>query len=258
METGEEWEREKRQSKSDYVYRYSRPRLFQKLKAQKTDKSYAGFHNLVDLSSGIVREFLEPCYLMFDRLIAQGKKAAEIPCIPVDLQNKVINKYSKDVLFDRIEEIKRDLPLSGSSLPEKVRTLVESLGTVFYTLLHDPESKQPPLFSFSVTGPVPEDLQQVLDLAVRYRFFLAPTSQGSKAGGGQEPLYILNRRLCPAYKLDPGGFSGRLPISVELLRLACEDPKQFVKVRLKEAPDEGRGLFDLVPESGTDEQGEGK
>src|SRR5262249_42580098 len=112
-ETGEEWERVREQSKTDYVYRYSRPRLFQRLKAQKTDKSYAGFRNLVDLSSGIVREFLEPCYLMFDRLTAQGKVPAEIACIPVDLQNKVINKYSKDALFDGIEEIKRELPLAG-------------------------------------------------------------------------------------------------------------------------------------------------
>src|SRR5262249_44343863 len=142
-ETAQEWEREKRQNKADYVHRYARARLFQRLKAQKTDKSYAGFQNLVDLSSGIVREFLEPCYLMFDTLTAQGKTVAEIPMIPIELQNKVVNKYSKDVLRDRIEDIKRDLPSPGSTLPDKLRTLVESLGQVFYSLLHDPESKQP-------------------------------------------------------------------------------------------------------------------
>jgi hypothetical protein len=248
-EVGQEWERENRGRKTDYIYRYSRPRLFQHLKAQKSDKSYAGFQNLVDLSSGIVREFLEPCYLMLDTLTAQGKTPGEIDAIPVEIQNRVINKYSKDVLIDRIEDIKRDLPTSGNLLPERVRTLVESLGRVFYELLHDPDSKQPPLFSFSITGQVPEDLRQVLDLAVRYRFFLAPTSQGSKVGGGQDPLYILNRRLCPAFKLDPGPFSGRLPVSVEQLRLACEDPKRFMKARLKEG-EKGQGptLFDLGPD----------
>jgi hypothetical protein len=253
-ETEQEWERDKRGRKADYVYRYSRPRLFQRLKAHKSDKSYAGFQNLVDLSSGIVREFLEPCYLMFDTLTAQGKTADKIESIPVEVQNKVITKYSKDVLIDRIEDIKRDLPMPGNFLPDRVRTLVESLGRVFYELLHDPASKQPPLFSFSITGQIPEDLRQVLELAVRYRFFLAPTSQGSKAGGGQDPLYILNRRLCPAFKLDPGSFSGRLPISVDLLKLACEDPKKFVKARLKEEEEPGPTLFDL--RAGDDDAGD--
>jgi hypothetical protein len=251
-ETEQEWEREPHGRKGDYVYRYSRPRLFQRLKAQKSDKSYAGFQNLVDLSSGIVREFLEPCYLMFDTLTAQGKAASTIESISVDVQNKVISKYSKDVLIDRIEDIKRDMPMPGNFLPERVRTLVESLGRVFYELLHDPSSKHPPLFSFSITGQIPEDLKQVLDLAVRYRFFLAPTSQGSKAGGGQIPLYILNRRLCPAFKLDPSSFSGRLPLSIELLKLACEDPKKFVRARLKEE-DQGPTLFDLTASDDDDE-----
>lgn len=256
VEVGQEWEQKKRGRKADYVHRYSRPRLFQRL--GKSDKSYAGFQNLVDLSSGIVREFLEPCYLMFDMLTAQGKKAEEVELIPVETQNKVISKYSKDVLIDRIEDIKRDLPTPDSSLPEKVRTLVESLGRVFYALLHDPESKQPPLFSFSVTGQLPEDLKQVLDLAVRYRFFLPPTSQGGKEGGGQVPLYVLNRRLCPAFKLDPSAFSGRIPISIELLRLACEDPKRFVKARLKEEEEQGPGLFDALATGDGEEPGGGE
>ena len=140
---------------------------------------------------------------MFDTLTSSGKKPSEIASIQTEIQNKVITKYSKDVLIDRIEDIKRDLPTPGSSLPEKLRTLVESLGSVFYALLHDPNSKQPRLFSFSVIGQIPADLAEVLTLGVRYRFFLSPTSQGSKSGGGQDPLYILNRRLCPAYKLDP-------------------------------------------------------
>ncbi|WP_165233529.1 ORC-CDC6 family AAA ATPase [Aquisphaera insulae] len=239
-ETAKEWETRKRQDKSDYVYRYAKARLFQKLKARKIDKSYAGFQNLVDLSSGIVREFLEPCYLMFDTLVAQGKDAADIAEIPVELQNRVINKYSKDVLIDRIEDIKKDMPSPGSSLPDKLRALVESLGLTFYNLLHDPDSKQPRLFSFLITGPVPGELGDVLDLGVRYRFFLAPTSQGGKSGGGQNPLYILNRRLCPAYKLDPSGFEGRLTISPDLLRIACEDPRRFVRLRLKDDPEAGK------------------
>ena len=41
-------------------------------------------------------------------------------------------------------------------------------------------------------------------------------------------------------------FSGRVPISVELLRLACEDPKRFVKAKLKEQGDQGPTLFDLA------------
>jgi hypothetical protein len=128
---------------------------------------------------------------------------------------------------------------------------VESLGSVFYTLLHDPNSKQPRLFSFSVIGQIPADLAEALTLGVRYRFFLSPTSQGSKSGGGQDPLYILNRRLCPAYKLDPSAFTGRLTLSAEMLKVACEDPKRFVRLRLKEEADPGKTLVDMT---GDDEE----
>jgi hypothetical protein len=75
LETAKEWENQGRPGEqSDFVYRLATARLFQKLAANKRRKSYAGFQNMVHLSSGVVRDFLEPCYLMFDRCISEGAK----------------------------------------------------------------------------------------------------------------------------------------------------------------------------------------
>ena len=74
-------------------------------------------------------------------------------------------------------------------------------------------------------------------MGVRYRYFQVRT-YSTKEGGGRERWYILNRRLCPIYKLDPTGFEGRVSLTPELLVVACKDPNEFVRLRLKEGEQE--------------------
>lgn len=243
-ETAEEWEKVGKPGRlGDYVHRYATPRLFQHLKATKKPKSYAGFQNLVDMSSGVVRDFLEPCYLMFDQCVSKGQEPAVITLIPPSVQNEVIYKYSEDFLLAKLEDIRQDLPPEHWTQLEGLRRLIESLGRLFYERLHDPSAREARVFSFTVRGSVPTDLNEILRLGMRYRYLQLRT-YSTKEGGGRENWYILNRRLCPVYKLDPTGFEGRISLIPEMLRLACEDPDRFVRTRLRQtADDQPPGLF---------------
>lgn len=239
MATGEEWEREgKPGRKRDYVYRYATARLFQRLGEMKQRKSYAGFQNIVHISSGVVRDFLEPCYLMFDQLISAGDSADSIQSIPPATQTEVIFRYSEEFFLSKPVDIRKDLPPHEWTHVDSLVTLINSLGRLFYARLHDRTSREARLFSFTVRGQVPVEVQNALDLGVRYRYFQMRT-YSTKEGGGRESWYVLNRRLCPVLGLDPTGFEGRLSLTPKHLEIAIKEPEKFVRLRLRqEAPAE--------------------
>jgi hypothetical protein len=230
----EEWERVGEPGRQrDFVYRYANARLFQHLRETKQRKSYAGFNNMVHLSSGIVRDFLEPCYLMFDQVLSRSGPQQSIDAIPAAVQNEVLYNYSEEFLLSKFEANRKDLPPENWSSLDSLRVLLESLGKLFYERLHDPDAREARLFSFTVRGQLPPDLADILRLGVRYRYFQLRT-YSSKEGGGRESWYILNRRLCPVFKLDPTGFEGRISLTPDLLRLACQNTAKFVKLRLRQ------------------------
>jgi len=233
-ETAEQWKKDGEPGRQrDYVYRYASARLFQLLREARRRKSYAGFQNLVHLSSGVIRDFLEPCYLMFDACVAKGDEPKDITHIPPAIQNEIIYKYSEDFLLVLFEDIRKDLPPEKWTQVEELRTLLESLGRLFYNRLHDPKSREARLFSFTVRGRVSAEMEDVLNMGVRNRYFLLRT-YSTKEGGGREKWYILNRRLCPMFKLDPTGFEGRISLTPKLLAVALKNPDEFVKMRLKQ------------------------
>jgi len=252
QQTRKEWTEVGRPGRQhDYVYRYATARLFRHLRDTKKRKSYAGFENMVHLSSGIVRDFLEPCYLMFDACASKVSDRCSIKSIPPDTQNEILFTYSEQFLFLRPEEIRKDLPPEKVTQLEQLITLLESLGRLFYERLTDLEAREARLFSFTIRGPIPPDVQGVLDMGGRYRYFQFG-SYGTKQGGGREKWFILNRRLCPVFKLDPTGFEGRFSVTPDLIRLACQDPERFVRLRLRRTETEQAEqlpLFTLEEES---------
>ena len=252
--TADEWEAAGKPGRQgDYVNRYAIPRLFQHLRASKKRKSYAGFDNLVDISSGVVRDFLEPCYLMFDRVVSGGTKPSEVSEIPSSIQDEVIYSYSEAFLLNRIEDLRQELPPEEWSRLDSLRCLVESLGRLFYARLHDAASREARIFSFTVRGSVNNEIAEVLRLGVRYRY-LQHGTYSTKEGGGRENWYILSRRLCPMYKLDPSGFEGRISLTNEMLELACKKPDEFVRrrLRLRDESNTGPWLFEEMEKDGED------
>jgi len=243
-DTAAEWASAGRPGREkDFVERYATARLFQNLKSRKQKKSYAGFANIAHLSSGVVRDFLEPCYQMVNKCVSSGTPIERLTSIPASLQDEVISKQSEAFLL-RLEHYRPMLSEARRPLVEKLRTLLESLGRLFYRRLHDPNSRDARLFSFTVSGAIPPDIRDVLELGVALRYLHLAT-YSTKDGGGREPWYILNRWLCPDFKLDPTGFKGRISISPGLLQVACSDPERFTRLRLRTPDPEVPDLFAL-------------
>lgn len=233
-ELEEEWlEEGKPGRRSDYISRYAKARLFQRLAEGKNEKLYSGFDEIVHISSGVIRNFLEPCQLMFNKVKSEGKNIDEIESIPPAIQHEVLKQNSEDFLQQAPEKIAKNLSHDEMEYLDDLKTLVRSLGQLFYERLHDSSSREPRLFSFTIKGEVREnsDLKKVLELGKRIRYFKVRT-YSTKGGGGREDWYILNRRLAPMFKLDPTGFQGRITLTPELLELGCRDRNEFVRRRL--------------------------
>lgn len=224
---------------SDDVLRYSVPNYIKRLSGVSknlNNYSYSGFDQLVSISSGVVRYFLTPAAKMFNTTFAKLRtdnaitSPQEVKFIPPNIQSDTIKDYSTEQLFKEYKKLEKDLQKIKSdvnylSKVEKLRNLIESLGTLFHEYLISDRSERR-VFSFAISDKVNSDLQEVLDFGVELGYFQM-SSIGKKRGSGRTTLYILTRILAPYFKLDPNSFAGYKFFTSARLNLAMRNPDTF-------------------------------
>jgi hypothetical protein len=199
----------------------------------KSKYSYAGFEQLVNVSSGVVRYFLDPADKMFERELMRMKNnevVGPLKEISPYVQNDVIRKMSQDWYATEIvrrnqDKGKRDSVLASTRY-QRLKNLIDCVGSLFHVILISDRSERR-IFSLAINGNLDEETQAVMNLAVTDGFFHR-TAIGGKDGFGRLDLYILTRRLAPYFQLDPNGVAGYFFIHPELLTLATKDPKKFL------------------------------
>ena len=212
---------------SDDVVRYARPIYMAQLAGKRKSSSkyfYAGFEQLVHISSGIVRHFLESAAHMFSEVKAESSSGS-ILYIPPAVQDRIIGAESDSFRFADLEKVQEDETTKGGELEnlDKLSNLVEALGGVFRACLLAEDRAERRVFSVALYDKPDEELRAVLKLGVRLGFFHR-SSIGKKDGTGRTRLYILSRRLAPAFNLDPNGFVGYLWMSADNLKEAIRSP----------------------------------
>jgi hypothetical protein len=227
---------------SDDVKRYARPNYIKNLKSKRSGStySYAGFEQLVSISSGIVRYFLEAASLMYGEVLSNQTVITEIPH---SIQNRVIQNYSDKFLFDEFENIFKEkqnaddnkiLKEEKLSKPDMLLNLISGLGGMFHIILISNASERR-VFSIAFTNKPNNELEDVLKLGVRYGYFHL-SSIGNKQGTGRTKLYILSRRLAPHFKLDPTSFAGYKFVDRDLVTISLTNEKLFIR-KVKEKID---------------------
>ncbi|QXI46057.1 hypothetical protein HU763_014865 [Pseudomonas anuradhapurensis] len=219
---------------SDDAYRFARPEYIRRLSGKSKQGArykYAGFDQLVHISSGIIRFFLEPAARMFaDQLKANG--GAAVTSISTTIQDDEIRKQCDNLLIEKFDELKGDVEDSDELRGiDKLRNLIQGLGSLFQAHLLDENASQRRMFSFVISDAPSAEIESLLGLAMRFGYLYQDTV-GNKSGMGRTKLYVLSRRLAPAYKLDPVGFSGYLSLTNNFLLEISERPNAFVS-RLK-------------------------
>lgn len=232
----ENFDENKSYAASDAARRYASSEYVKSLKRKKSGStlSYAGFDNLVDISSGIIRHFLEPASIMFSEHLSKNTPQ-KISFIPDNIQDEIIQNYSRKFLEDEFESVKEvhGDKAEGENLSkaDKLFNLISGLGQVFHRIFVS-ERTERVVFSVALTDTPDKELLEIIDLAEHYGY-LHKSSIGNKQGTGRCKLYILSRTLAPYFKLDPKGFKGYKFMSSDILKISLYDPIRFEKTANK-------------------------
>ena len=221
---------------SDDVVRYARPEFMRRLAGPSKSTStysYSGFEQLVHISSGQVRYFLEPAAEMYDEAKAEAG-GRPVTFIRTGIQSDAVRKEADKLMFTDFEKILNDTGLGGTSADDaqqkktdKLRNLIRFLGGLFRRKLVSTDSERR-VFSVAVSGDPDPDVSAVFEMGVRHGFFHR-SSIGNKDGTGRTRLYVLTRRLAPHFNLDPSSFAGYQFITNSRLREAMGHPDRLLR-----------------------------
>lgn len=208
---------------NDYTYKRYRARYFNRRKPTANLPIYSGVETIISLSTGVVRNLLEPCFWMYDRVISESVGEVEIREVSPSVQHSVILGRSRK----KWDSIKDDLvkTIVGCSRrdAERIYNLLEKLCELFRKRL-SLERSEPRAVMFTISetsSPVMEELLRVIAIARKARLIYVYRSSG-KTMGAREDYYVPNRLLLPERGLDPVGQHARVSLRAMDLWNAAE------------------------------------
>ena len=227
---------------SDDVTRYSRPEFIRSLggpSKSTSTYSYAGFAQLVHVSSGLVRYFLESASQMFadEQSRLQGK---DITSIRPTIQNEVVRNQANQLMFEHFDHVDSGVdPEQSVGLRDSVtidsthrdmqrlRNLIMGLGGLFFLKLVSSDAERR-VFSVALSGHPTPYIIRTFELGVQFGYFHR-SSIGNKDGTGRTRLYVLTRRIAPFFSLDPSSFAGYLWVTSEFAAQLIQDPHAVLR-----------------------------
>ena len=242
---------EKSYAAIDAAKRYAVPEYIKNLQQKHRsgfNYSYAGFDQLVAISSGIIRHFLAPAQEMFSEAVSLNENKRP-DNISDSIQDRIIKKYSSEFLIDEFDKIRKDSETVEGSIikADKLYNLIDSLGQLFHKILVSNVSERI-VFSVALTDKPDDELREILDMGEQFGY-LHKSTIGNKQGTGRNRLYILSRILSPHFKLYPESFAGYQFMDSATLKIALKDKARFLRAfdkKLNGGSDNPPSLFDNI------------
>ena len=226
----------KKKAVSDYVYKYKRAHYFRNRPSKANRPQYSGFETLVFLSTGVVRNLLEPCYWMYDNAVSKAKavrgeeNTETITVVPSNIQADVIRQLSERRWRWLEEEIAQDIEDCSTDDGHRAFRLLDALADHFRDRLLYHKS-EPCALSFTISGKdqaIMGKLNSLTEL-LRKAQLLYIRSGPAKDDGKRETYYVPNKILWPIRGLDPHGQHARVSIPADVLWDAAEGEKIDLK-----------------------------
>jgi hypothetical protein len=215
---------------NDHIYKYARAKYYRdRLEKGKANMPpYSGFKMITAISTGIIRNLLEPCFFMFD--LAFSNKSVNITEINYKIQNQIIIEKSKELWKDIEDGLDRNIENCSSEQAKQIRQLFNNLMILFRNRLRTHKS-EPRAITFTVSqktthGQIYNQVKGLLDIARKSQILYTRTSR-SKDDGKLETYYIPNRLLFPSLGLDPEGQHARVSLKATDLWNAAEKNTQI-------------------------------
>lgn len=217
---------------TDYVYKYGRAKYFRERDPKANKPPYSGFRTIVEVSSGVVRNLLEPCFIMYEDALSEVDHTV-VGVIKPRIQTAVLNRLSEQMwntLSVGVDKIVTGCPASRA---KHVENLFNALAVLFRDRLLDQSCSEPRAIAFTISKG--EDdllrfLNPILETARQAQFlYMRPGSAKDK--GAVEDYYVPNKLLWPSRGLDPIGQHARVSLTAKILLDAATNATP-IKARL--------------------------
>lgn len=219
--------------KNDYIYKYERAIYFRNRPAKANLPYYSGFELLVHLSTGVIRNLLDPCYHMYDLMYSEwhakgSKNLFELNSIPPRIQAEVIKERSTKRWEWAKDDLDKTIDTCSREDAQHVYQLLDNLAVLFRErLLCDISEPRAIVFTISdYRDDLKDKLNRVLTVARKAQLLYMFTSS-SKDDGKREPYFMPNRILWPIRGLDPVGQNARVSIKAIHLWNAADQNKKI-------------------------------
>ncbi len=207
----------------------------------KQSPDYTGYDNIVHLSSGNPRQFLELCYEIYSAASQEHNKLdTKMYVIDPAIQREVIKKFCTEKFLTLDKNI-RDNERRNKTLStqyQKLRSLIQNLGQRFNEIL---KAKEHPSvkFSFQYIGEN-RNLQSVIQLGVNDDYF-QQYYYASSERGRQISTHSLNKAIAAHFGLHIRSYSGTIIIQDDLMRDLCTRTSldSFLRKELDDNEQEG-------------------
>lgn len=209
----------------DYVYKFGRAQYFRDRAEKANTPPYSGFEIINHLSTGVVRNLLDPCYWMYDRVLSE-KHNLPIEFIPPDIQSEVIMARSIKLWQNLNDGLECKVQGCTEKQSVAIKNLFENLKNLFrYRLLY--HKSEPRAVVFTISGMDSESKKEILPLLeiAQKANLLYERMSRAKDDGNLEPYYTPNRMLWPSVGLDPQGQHARVSLKAKDIIAATQGKK---------------------------------
>lgn len=200
-------------SVSDYVYRHLTSEYMRNLNEKRSlgTYRYTGFRTLAILSGSLVRDFIICAQRMYDN--ASRKQDGVVDHIPPAIQDRIVRNCSDTILFEIGDSRQKR---SGKEEDwAAVSNIIKGLGAVFKQKILSQDSERR-VFSFAFQSPPSNETLRLLDLAIM-EGYLVRGFISKKEGIGRRYLYVLTRRIAPAFSLDVSAYSAYMSLKPNII-----------------------------------------
>lgn len=209
---------------TDHVYKYGRAIYFRKLASSKRNRpKYSGYETIAHLSTGVIRNLLEPCFYMYEEA-ASRSNGKSVLSISSTIQSSQIDSLSKKYWQKINDGVDKEIDCTREQA-EKLKNLFNGLAKYFRERLLDENCSEPRAIKFTISAKsdaiIMSEIIIILNIARRMQL-LYKRSGNSKDDGAIEEYYAPNRILWPARGLDPVGQHSYASIQAKYLLAAMQ------------------------------------
>lgn len=190
---------------------YFRERL-ENSKANNPSIPYTGFETLTNISTGVIRNLLIPCTLMYSR--EKKEENEKVDFISPQTQYEVIKELS-EAKWIEVKNLSSTVPDCDEETADKILKFLINFGNKLKALLLDTSSSEKHILTFTI-----EKLEDYKEKEEILHILLIAEKAGliySRIGAGKNSnrttWYTPNRILWSSIGLDPVGQNGRLNIT---------------------------------------------